>query len=218
MIFTAVSRMVEQKTRLFLESPESGGPGPGSALEGCLREGGAGKEGTGKPGSGPAAVLEHMLSEAGDEAVFFILGTGDPLYERRFREASAGYSNLVFLNGFSNRAAEALYRSGHCFLMPSLFEPCGISQMLAMQEGQPCIVHRIGGLKDTVRDGIDGFSFEGPELELKEQAGNFLSCFRRAFNLRQKSPEKWEQISRTAASRRFEWKQSISKYLKLLYR
>lgn len=52
--------------------------------------------------------------------------------------------NFLFLQGFSEELADCLYRGGDLFLMPSSFEPCGISQMQAMRGATPCIVHHVG--------------------------------------------------------------------------
>ena len=57
--------------------------------------------------------------------------------------------------------------------MPSSFEPGGISQMLAMRAGQLCVVHGVGGLKDTVTDNVNGFVFDG--LTSRAQASNFVA-------------------------------------------
>jgi starch synthase len=96
--------------------------------------------------------------------IYILLGAGDWAYERFFSDMSAGFENFIFLNGYSETCAEALYANGDLFLMPSSFEPCGISQMLAMRDGQPCVVHHVGGLKDTVRHNDNGFAFTGDSL------------------------------------------------------
>ena len=54
--------------------------------------------------------------------------------------------------------------------MPSSYEPCGISQMLAMRRGQPCVAHAIGGLRDTIRDGETGFLFDGSMPDVQADA------------------------------------------------
>ena len=71
---------------------------------------------------------------------------------------------LGLLRGYSDALARALYAAGDLFLMPSSFEPCGIGQMLAMRDGQPCLVHHVGGLRDTVLDDETGFAFSGDGL------------------------------------------------------
>ena len=89
------------------------------------------------------------------------------------------------MNGYSDWCASALYASDDLFVMPSSFEPCGISQMLAMRDGQPCLVHSVGGLKDTVTDGVDGIAFEGStvpdQIAAFEQACGAAVELRRAF-------------------------------------
>lgn len=105
--------------------------------------------------------MEKILVEAGQSGVFVVLGTGDEACERFFIELASRCPNLLYLRGFDEAAAEALYGSGDLFLMPSTFEPCGISQMLAMRSAQPCLLHETGGLADTVDNDINGFSFGG---------------------------------------------------------
>ncbi|WP_352244219.1 glycosyltransferase, partial [Psychrobacter sp. GW208-MNA-CIBAN-0184] len=74
-----------------------------------------------------------------------ILGSGDKELESIFTKAMARNSNLLFLKGYGQGVGDLMYQLGDLFLMPSSFEPCGISQMLAMRAGQPCLVHSVGG-------------------------------------------------------------------------
>lgn len=188
LVLTAVTRAVEQK--LFLmKAPVSAGP---PALH---------------------RVLE-ALQDAGGR--FILLGTGEPEYERFLIDTSARFSNFVFLNGYSDAAARALYASGDLFIMPSSYEPCGISQMLAMRRGQPCVVHRVGGLKDTVIDTVNGFAFEGGSVT--EQADNFVSACARAARCRLAEGGAWEKIKRQAAAARFSWDDAAAAYMERLYR
>ncbi|MFP3534593.1 starch synthase, partial [Burkholderia sp. SIMBA_042] len=70
-----------------------------------------------------------------------VLGSGDKKLEQLFTTAMARNSNLLFLKGYGQGVGDLMYQLGDLFLMPSSFEPCGISQMLAMRAGQPCLVH-----------------------------------------------------------------------------
>jgi len=101
------------------------------------------------------------------------------------------------------------------FLMPSSFEPCGISQMLAMQNGQPCVVHGVGGLKDTVVDGKTGFVFNADTPEL--QARHFVERVRSAIQMRERQPARWQSICRAARARRFDWKRAALSYIQDMY-
>jgi len=132
-----------------------------------------------------------------------------------FKQISEQYERFIFLNGYSEKAANALYEGGSLFIMPSSFEPCGISQLLSMRAGQPCLVHSIGGLKDTVQHGKTGFQFDGQTMA--EKGENMLEVFKEAVNLYLQKPKAWDKISTTAAKERFLWEDAIEQYIKKLY-
>jgi starch synthase len=184
-ILTSVGRVVPQKVRLM------------------------------KAGSDERSGLERILEGLGRSGCLFLLGTGDPEYEKFLTRLSSRHDNFIFLNGYSDQCARALYVNGDLFLMPSSFEPCGISQMLAMRDGQPCVVHAVGGLKDTVRDGVNGFSFSGQTLQ--EQVDHFVRTTTAALALKQKEPGKWQAICKQAAGSRFLWAHTARQYLEKLY-
>ena len=187
-VLTGVTRTVEQKLFLMKAPVAAGAP----ALH---------------------KLLEQLQPQG---AVFILLGAGEPDYERFLVETSARFSNFVFLNGYSDPAARALYANGDLFIMPSSFEPCGISQMLAMRQAQPCVVHGVGGLKDTVIDGLNGFVFGGESVA--EQAENFVSACARAVHCRVQQPARWEEIREQAAAARFTWDDTAAACLEQLYR
>lgn len=90
-----------------------------------------------------------------------ILGDGDPGYERKLRAACTAYPGRIAARFvFDERFAHLLYAGADFFLMPSLYEPCGLGQMIAQRYGTPPIVRHTGGLADTVEDGVTGFVFD----------------------------------------------------------
>lgn len=186
LLLTAVSRIVEQKAFLFKAR-----------------------------GSNCSSGIEGVLDILGDNGQLVILGSGGKDYEQLLLRASAKYSNFVFLNGYSNECAAALYANGDLFLMPSSFEPCGISQMLAMRDGQPCVAHAVGGLKDTVINNVNGFTFGGEKIE--EQVDGFVAATLRAIWTRLEQPKRWEEICNAASAARFWWSDSVDEYVRLLY-
>jgi len=125
------------------------------------------------------------------------------------------HKNFLFLQGFSEELADSLYRGGDLFLMPSSFEPCGISQMLAMRGSTPCIVHHVGGLKDTVKHGVNGFAFKGSSAQ--KQSDAMLQATAEACDLVRAGDMRWQDIKEAAAAARFSWDDAISSYLKKLY-
>ena len=187
MLLTSVGRITEQKVALLRQSTSSG-----------------------------MSALHATLEAMGDYAMLFMIGSGDSDYEQFLTETSAQYSNFVFLRGYSDGLANAFYENGDLFLMPSSFEPCGISQMLAMRAGQPCLVHGVGGLRDTVIDGKTGYSFSGDNPT--EQADALVSTVQRALKQHSKKSSKWQNMCKAAAAARFEWDHSIDAYLTDLYK
>jgi starch synthase len=130
-------------------------------------------------------------------------------------EVAERAGNLLFLCGYSETLAGPLYRAGDLFLMPSSFEPCGISQMLAMRATQPCVVHGVGGLKDTVIDNKTGFVFAGDTPQ--EQATAFVDSVVRAVKLKSTHDDTWQKICIRAASQRFSWAESARNTVENLY-
>jgi len=160
--------------------------------------------------------LEHALDDLGDDGLCVMLGSGDPGLEMTLTRLASERDNLLFLCGYSESLADALYCAGDLFLMPSTFEPCGISQMLAMREGQPCLVNAVGGLVDTVTDGKTGFVFTAAGGACAKQAllkrlGEVLACLRR-------KPGIYRRISDAAAAERFPWDRAARAYDEELYR
>ena len=161
-------------------------------------------------------VLSVLLDDlARVNGRMIILGSGDSQIEFEFMQLMASHDNFLFLNGYGQALSDDLYQHGDLFLMPSSFEPCGISQMLAMRDGQPCLVHAVGGLKDTVQHLENGFSFNGSSLQ--EQSDNLILAFNAAIKLHANQPKTWAKIAKNAKSARFSWQESTKQYLNLLY-
>jgi starch synthase len=99
--------------------------------------------------------LDHFVQLG---AKFIFLGAGEMDLEQRLKAFEAKYPKAIrVILGYNNPVAHQIYASSDFFLMPSLFEPCGISQMIAMRYGTLPIVRETGGLKDTVK----GFAIHG---------------------------------------------------------
>ncbi|MEL0602751.1 glycogen synthase [Pseudoalteromonas undina] len=144
-----------------------------------------------------------------------ILGSGDKALESIFTKAMARNANLLFLKGYGQGIGDSLYELGDLFLMPSSFEPCGISQMLAMRAGQPCLVHSVGGLKDTVSHKNNGFAFFGGSLD--EQVDGLMTCLTETLTLKQQNPKQWEKITANAKGARFSWETVAADYISSMY-
>ncbi|MDX1606682.1 MAG: glycogen/starch synthase [Candidatus Competibacterales bacterium] len=186
-VLTSIGRLTEQKYRL-------------------LRQ----RNGQGRP------VLDELLNAlATTNGVYVLLGSGDPEYEQFFTAAAGRYRNFLFLRGYSDALSQALYATGDLFLMPSSFEPCGIGQMLAMRAGQPCLVHHVGGLRDTVEPGTNGFAFTGDDPI--EQADNLIAALQAALELQRQRPQRWQSLRQAAAAARFRWDDSVTLYIEQLY-
>jgi len=183
----SIGRVVDQKVPLFLE-----------------------------PVNGHDSALEAILATSGPDSLFIMLGSGEQELENRFVKIARKHDNFVYLRGYVESLSGPLYSMAHLFLMPSSFEPCGISQMLSMRSGQPCVVHAVGGLKDTVNHAITGFVFDGNNPA--EQATNFVSCVQNALSIKLNKPAKWKKICSNAAGQRFSWEVAATAYIQKLYR
>jgi len=141
-----------------------------------------------------------------------ILGVGDPETEDRLREAVRhNRDHVAMLNGFNEPMAHRIMAASDFYLMPSRFEPCGLSQMHAQRYGALPVAHATGGLVDTVTDGETGFTF--PDFSIE----SFVSAIDRAFAAYADPPTLGRM--RVAAMRCCRaWEISAGEYLKLYSR
>ena len=144
-----------------------------------------------------------------------ILGTGNPSVEDMARDLEDRYPNRVrSVIDFDNKLAHQLYAGADIFLMPSRYEPCGLSQMIAMRYGCVPIARATGGLANTIQhvsmriDGGTGFLFEKPYPSV------FAYTLKRAIRLYQK-PHIWKQIQLNGMQVDFSWEKSAQKYIDL---
>ncbi|HBU82939.1 glycogen synthase GlgA [Paenibacillus sp. UMB7766-LJ446] len=156
-------------------------------------------------------VLDELLYY--DDIQFAVLGTGDPAYEHWFREAANRYplkmsAQITFNDGLSRR----FYAGSDLFLMPSRFEPCGISQLLALRYGSVPLVRETGGLNDTVQ-AYNEFSGEGNGFSFTSfNAHDMMNTIRRAEAF-YRQPEHWKKIVKNAMSGDYSWNVSAEEYM-----
>jgi starch synthase len=87
--------------------------------------------------------------------------------------------------------------------------------MLAMRAGQPCVVHGVGGLRDTVTDNVDGFVFDGATLP--DQAEAFVRRVDAALGMQAGAVEQWQTMRQAAAAARFGWDDTAARYEQIVY-
>ncbi|TQV77578.1 glycogen synthase [Aliikangiella marina] len=161
-------------------------------------------------------VLDSLLKEITRfDGRFILLGSGDGKLESQLTQVMSRHNNFLFLNGYWQPLSDQLYQLGDLFIMPSSFEPCGISQMIAMRFGQPCLVHDIGGLHDTVKHLESGFSFKGDDIASQSQA--LIDTLSLALDMNKNKKSQWQKIKRNALAQRFDWQSSVEQYVSQLY-
>ncbi|HEY2246993.1 MAG TPA: glycogen synthase GlgA [Bradyrhizobium sp.] len=149
------------------------------------------------------------IIEAGGQIV--VTGSGEPAIEQALVEAHRRRPDAIAVNiGFNDAQARRIFAASDFTLMPSRFEPCGLSQMYAQRFGSLPIGHQTGGLAETITDGETGFLFSQPSIE------SFLGGVRRAFSTYM-ATEQLDAMRRSAMARTFSWDLSAALY-SALYR
>ncbi|MDO4477776.1 MAG: glycogen synthase GlgA [Lachnospiraceae bacterium] len=157
-----------------------------------------------------ACVMEEMLQ---DNVQFAVLGTGDQRYEDMFRYFADKYPGKVGAAiYYSEEVAHMIYAGSDAFLMPSAFEPCGLSQMMAMRYGSLPIVRETGGLKDTVQP-YNEFDKSGTGFSFTNyNAHDMMNVVRYAEKVYFDRPDDWAQLVKQAMNADYSWKASALKY------
>ena len=152
---------------------------------------------------------DHLLEA---DAQFVFLGRGEPRYERAM-VAFAGRApdRVIVPLTFSERAEHRLLAGADILLMPSQFEPCGLTQMRAQRYGALPVARRVGGLRDTIRDDVTGFLFEEYRADAFEAA---LSRAVTAYHHR----ARWDRLVRQAMRLDHSWGPSAERYQRVYRR
>lgn len=159
-------------------------------------------------------LIAYIMDELCQDAVQIVaLGTGEEKYENMFRHFAWKYPDKVSANIYYSEAmSHKIYASSDAFLMPSLFEPCGLSQLMSLRYGTVPIVRETGGLKDTVEPYNEyeksgtGFSFTN------YNAHEMLGAIRYAERIYYDKKRDWNKIVERGMNKDFSWKNSAKQY------
>ncbi|MGN0695522.1 MAG: glycogen synthase GlgA [Oscillospiraceae bacterium] len=165
-------------------------------------------------------LVKYVLDQICDEFTqFVVLGTGDAQYENLFKHYQWKYKGRVSANiFFSEPLAHRIYASSDAVLVPSRFEPCGLTQLIGMRYGSLPIVRETGGLKDTVSPYNEyentgtGFSFAN------YNAGELINTINYAKKVYFENRKEWDDMVRRAMTADYSWNTSAKKYEELYYR
>ncbi|OGI60923.1 hypothetical protein A2641_00860 [Candidatus Nomurabacteria bacterium RIFCSPHIGHO2_01_FULL_37_25] len=162
-----------------------------------------------------ADTIEPLLENF--DFQFIILGAGESHFADFFGELDKKYKNVATHLSFDNILPHSIYAGADAILIPSRFEPCGLTQMESMRYGVVPIVRKTGGLADSVKDHTSredpgtGFVFEHYDKYA------FLGTFMRAYEIF-KYPKIWQEIQKRAMKENFSWEKSAKEYEKLFMR
>ena len=158
-------------------------------------------------------VMDEICAE---DVQLVVLGTGDERYENMFRHYDWKYNDRVSANiYYSEDMSHKIYAACDAFLMPSLFEPCGLSQLMSLRYGTVPIVRETGGLKDTVEPYNEyestgtGFSFAN------YNAHEMMNTINYAKHVFYNKKREWNKIVDRGMLKDFSWTSSAKKYQKL---
>ena len=162
-------------------------------------------------------LIAYMMDQICTEDVqLVVLGTGESQYENMFRHFAWKYPGRVSANiYYSEDMSHKIYASCDAFLMPSLFEPCGLSQLMSLRYGTVPIVRETGGLKDTVEPYNEyestgtGFSFAN------YNAHEMMNTINYAKHVYYNNKREWNKIVDRGMLKDFSWTSSAGKYEKL---
>ena len=143
------------------------------------------------------------------DAQFVFIGAGEAKFEQALEYLSGVFRGRIAVDTqFTDRLEHILMAGADLLLMPCQYEPCGLTQMRAQRYGVLPVVRRVGGLADTVDDGVTGFVFDEYSAEsLVGAALRALDAWR--------DPDEWHRMTRSAMKRDFSWERSVEQYLTL---
>jgi starch synthase len=164
---------------------------------------------------GPDLIAEAMHEMVSMGAQFVLLGTGEEHYRQLFQKLTHDFPYNVRSNtSFNDSLARRIYAGSDIFLMPSRYEPCGLSQLISMRYGTIPVARRTGGLADTVQD-YDPMTGKGTGFIFEEESPYALvSAVRRAIDVYHNKYD-WQKLIINAMESDFSWRNSAREYIDL---
>ena len=163
-------------------------------------------------------LIESLKEILKEDVQFIMLGLGDEHYINRFYMLKDRFNDKISINNvFDANLAKRIYAASDIFMMPSLFEPCGLSQLISFRYGTIPVARKTGGLNDTVigylgnKEEGNGFTFWNPrEEDLIEVTKKALEVY--------KNKEEWNELTKRVMKQDFSWKSSAEKYIEIYKR
>ena len=158
-----------------------------------------------------AYIMDELL--ATEDVQLAVLGTGEEQYQDMFRYFTQKYPDKIQASiGYSEERAHRIYASCDAFLMPSLFEPCGLSQLMSLRYGTVPIVRETGGLKDTV-EAYNEYEHTGTGFSFANyNAHEMLGTIRYALSVFRDRKQDWNGLIQRGMKQDFSWNRSAGKY------
>ena len=168
---------------------------------------------------GFSLVADALHDIMGMNVQMVVLGTGDWQYEETFRHAQGQYPGRFAAQlTYSAPLSTMIYAGADLFLMPSISEPCGLSQMIAMRFGTIPVVRETGGLKDTVTP-YNKFEGTGRGFTFANiSAGDMTWVLREAVDLYYNNKKAWRGLQKESMTADFSWNNSAKQYLDIYQR
>ena len=163
-------------------------------------------------------LIESLKELLKEDIQFVMLGLGDEHYINRFNMLKDRFNDKISINNvFDSNLAKRIYAASDLFFMPSLFEPCGLSQLISFRYGTVPIARKTGGLNDTVigylgnKEEGNGFTFWNPrEEDLEEVSRKALEIYN--------DKEAWKALVKKVMNLDYSWKNSAEKYIEIYKR
>lgn len=155
-------------------------------------------------------LLAEAVPKLIERGINFIFeGTGEHYYESKIKELENSFpTNIYTFIGFDEVLAHKIYAGADAIIIPSRYEPCGLSQLIAMRYGTIPLCRKTGGLADTVEDGITGFLFSKYKVdELISMVNRFIEVYQRE--------KQFKAMILNAMSKDFSWEKACLRYMEL---
>lgn len=165
---------------------------------------------------GASIILEKLSEIMNQDVQLIILGTGDPQVEAGFQRLERDYPHrAVFYRGYNEKLSHEIYAGCDLFLMPSLFEPCGISQLISLRYGTLPLVREVGGLRDTVIP-YNQYDKTGTGFSFRHFSGNdLIHLVKYAIEVYYYHKDDWKMLMNNAMSYDVSWDKSAVQYEEL---